>query len=103
MEMIRRGTKANYGTRSALFKRPLFSWNKSDAQLTIKGQGIQDFNTKSKHNYEIRLNLQEMAQLIQALSEAAITDPLSIENGLRQSLKPLLRIQAAIVGVNNNY
>lgn len=99
MKISRIGTSANHGESSIELNSPKFSWNSVDSCITIKQSRVRDFSTTSRHNYTVRLSLTEIQGLLQALSEAAISDPNTFEQGLESSIKPLIRIQAVVAGL----
>jgi hypothetical protein len=99
MKITRRGSAADYGESSIELDEPALAWNKTDSCLTIKQSRIEDFSTKSRHSYTIRVTVPELNTLIQTLSDAAINDPISFEKALEPSLKALIRIQSVVAGV----
>ena len=99
MKISRRGASADFGESSIELNAPAFAWNTTDAPITIRQSGIKDFTTDSRHNYTLRLSLPEIQNLLQAISDAAISEPHIFEKGLEQSIKPLLRLQAVVAGV----
>ncbi len=99
MKISRRGASADFGESRIQFSTPTFSWNSANSCITIKQSGVKDFSTDSRHNYTVCLSLMEAQDLLQAISDAAISDPMLFVENLESSLKPLLRIQAAIAGV----
>ena len=98
MKISRRGASADFGESGIKFKTPGFSWNPTASCLTIKQSRVKDFSTDSRHNYTISLSLADMQSLLLTLSEAAVSDPVTFENGLGSSLKPLVRLQAVVAG-----
>ncbi len=98
MKISRRGASADFGESSIEFKMPDFSWNPTASCITIKQLRVKDFSTDSRHNYTVCLSLPEIQSLLLALSDAAVSDPATFENGLSSSLKPLVRLQAVVAG-----
>ncbi|MBU1931991.1 hypothetical protein KJ965_04820 [Patescibacteria group bacterium] len=99
MKITRRGSAADHGESNIELGEPAFAWRKSDSCLTIKQSRVKDFSTKSRHSYTVCIKAPELNALIQALSDAAISDPGSFEKALEPSLKALVRIQAVVAGV----
>jgi len=98
MKICRRGASADFGETSIELSAPAFSWNSAKSCITIKKFKVKDFSTDSRHNYSVCLSLIEVQSLLQAVSDAAMSDPTAFEIGLESSLKPLLRIQAVVAG-----
>jgi hypothetical protein len=99
MKISRRGASADFGESRIQFNTPTFSWNAANSCITIKQSGVKDFSTDSRHNYTVSFSLMEIQSWLQAISDAAISDPMIFEENFESSLKALLRIQAAIASV----
>lgn len=99
MKFSRRGASADFGESRIQFNTPSFFWSSANSCITIKQFGVKDFSTDSRHNYTVFLTLMEVQSLLEAVSDAAISDPIIFEESFESSLKALLRIQAAIAGV----
>lgn len=99
MKISRRGASADFGESSIEFKSPIFAWNSEGTCLTVKQSRVKDFSTDSRHNYTVRLSLIDIQSLLQAVSDAAISDRPTFEKGLEQSIKSLVRLQAVAAGV----
>ncbi|MFN7836327.1 MAG: hypothetical protein ACK5NY_11170 [Burkholderiaceae bacterium] len=99
MKISRRGTSADFGESNIELNSPTFTWDSTDSCITVRQSSIRDFLTDSRHNYTLRLSLPEIQSLLQAVADAAISAPHKFEKELEQSIKPLLRIQAAVAGL----
>lgn len=99
MKISRRGASADFGESSIEFKSPTFAWNDSASCLTAKQSRVKDFSTGSRHNYTVSLSVAEINGLLQALSDAAVSDPSAFGKALEPSLRSLLRLQAVAAGV----
>jgi hypothetical protein len=102
MKISRRGASADFGESRIQFSAPAFSWNLENSCITIKQSRVKDFSTGSRHNYTVCLSLMELQDLLQVISDAAISNPVFFEKNLESSLKHLLRVQAVIAGVVGN-
>lgn len=98
MKISRRGASADFGESSIELNAPVYSWNLVNSCITIKKSRVKDFSTDSRHNYSVCLSLADVQGMLQAVSDAAMSDPKTFEKGLESSLKPLLRIQAVVAG-----
>jgi hypothetical protein len=99
MKISRSGASANWGESSIEFKSPQFAWSKVDACLTIKESNVKDFSTNAHHNYTVRLSLAEIQSLLETLSDAAMSEPVTFEKGLEPSIKSLVRLKAVVAGL----
>jgi hypothetical protein len=101
MRISRRGSLADHGTYEIDLNSPVINWKMSDRCLTVKQAHIRDFNTKSHHEYTIKINMSEITKIIASLAQAAQKDPNMFEKDLKISLKDLCQLQAIAAGLNN--
>lgn len=102
MIISRRGARADHGESSIELDEPVFSWDKAGSCVTLKRRYVKDFSTSSRHSYTVKLSLVEINDMLQALADAAISDPCQFEKALEPSLKSLLRLQAVAAGITTN-
>lgn len=96
MLIKRRGTRANNGFSHIRFKSPAVDWSNVQGEIIIKENDIEDFNTRSHHNYEIRISLRELGEMIEAVA-ASSADRENIAIGLSQHLRSIIKLERLIV------
>lgn len=99
MKISRRGSNADHGPSSIELNPSAFSWDKLNAALTIRSRYVSDFSTNSKHDYTVTIGIDEINQIVHALSEAAISEPNYFEKTMESSIKDMLRILIVLSGV----
>lgn len=99
MKISRRGFAADYGESSIEFSTPEFGWKSSDSCITIKQSCVNDFSTGARHDYTVYLSLPDVQGLLNAISEAAVSNPATFEVGLESCIKSLIRLKAVLAGV----
>ncbi|OGR29422.1 MAG: hypothetical protein A2X83_06275 [Desulfuromonadales bacterium GWD2_54_10] len=100
MKISRYGSSANHGTNSIELKKVNISWNSKENCIAIKSNNIRDFNTESKHNYEVSIPLNDLAEIFKALGNEGVSlSAMMIGTSLENSLKALNRITAAASGI----
>ena len=99
MRISRRGSSADFGESTIIMDKSSFSWDEKNSTVKIQAQRIKDFSTDSRHNYEIYVSVEEIAQVISVLAKAAMEKPGEIEQCMASSLKDLVRLQAVVAGL----
>ena len=99
MKISRRGASADFGESAIEFKSPVFAWHAGASCIVAKQLNVKDFSTSSRHNYTVSMPVNEINGLLQALSEAAMSDPSTFAKALEPSLRSLVRLQAVAAGV----
>jgi hypothetical protein len=71
MKILRRGARADHGTRSIELKVAGLKWNPTAEafDITFNGAGT-DFNTYAKHHYWLRFSPEELVMLLRQLPDA---------------------------------
>jgi len=90
MKIIRRGTRADNGPSSIELNNLKISLDKEG--IIIRDSGIRDFVTKSHHNYEIIISLEEIGAILDSLGTFPDERNNEIGKAFESRLKKLLRI-----------
>ena len=98
MKIERHGFQRIQGFPRIEFNSPKFAWDGNNSSITIKDRNIKDFSTDSRHDYTVYLSLEEIQDLFQAVSQAAVNDPNTFQKALEKSEKQLIRLIAVIAG-----
>ena len=70
MKITRRGASADHGLKSIEIKKPKFRWNPNTKTFDISSTSpVLDFSTSARHNYTIKIPLEELAKLINAAGQ----------------------------------
>ena len=78
-----------------------YEWCDEERLLTICGQNVVDFSSSSRHNYKVRVSVDELREILTVLAGAALADPEKFEEKFGESLKSLVQLQAIAAGVKN--
>jgi len=98
MNIVRRGSKYNYGARAVTFENARFSCDSSGAVL-IEANGVKDFTGESHHNYTVTLEPEDLVQVLSTLAACASANPTQVEQALSSALKSLVQLQYVVAGV----
>ena len=99
VKISRRGTDRDQGTSSVDLRAPTVRWDSTAGCLTISSRRVQDFSGVANHDYDVTLGLEEFSKLLDALGDAATEDSPRLAAALTPSLKALLRLTLACVGL----
>jgi len=70
MKISRTGASANHGTRSIELKRIKFRLNARTQSLEVSSpSATSDFSTDARHKYNVSMDFQEIAQMLQVLGD----------------------------------
>lgn len=92
MEVIRCGSKYNYGERKVSLNNLRFSYDESLASVIIKSSGVKNFTGESRHDYTVILSSDELVEVVSVLAALAVIDPRKFEDILSPALKPLIKL-----------
>ena len=68
--------------------------------IVMKSASVRNFDGDSNHDYEVFLSLEELAKIIDVVSETSIpVAPLEVEQSMTNSMKSLIRIVIAASGL----
>lgn len=62
MNVKRHGQIKFQGECQIEFPAPTFTWDKLDSTLLIRQENVKDFNSETKHKYELRITTHELNQ-----------------------------------------
>ena len=100
MWISRRGSHANHGKRTIELRHIQTSWDPNEKVIEIKSENIGDFSTDSTHDYVLKIRLDEIAKILNALGSDGVNKSSgAIEDQLESELKALNRIIAAASGL----
>ncbi|WP_131038200.1 hypothetical protein [Pseudomonas jilinensis] len=99
MKIYRSGSTADHGETHVELSSPIFSWNKSESCLVVKKPGVKDFTGKSRHNYKVLIDINDLNKIMSLLAETALESPGPMEKYLEPSLKSILQLKAVVSGV----
>lgn len=101
MKILRRGASANHGYRAVDLKQKSLRWNSSAGAFDVSFDGAaRDFATHARHIYLLRIEPNEMAQMLNQFAEQALsmeTDDFIAVFG--NSIPALLRLQLLASGI----
>ncbi len=103
MKIQRRGASANHGVKAVELRKMKYKWNaSSDTFDASSGAPAFDFSTTAKHNYNIRLTLNELSDVIDALGRDCVSiDKDEFAEAFSKSVPALVRIMARASGIGS--
>lgn len=101
MKILRRGARADHGTKSVDLKLSKMRYNPTvDALDVTFANAASDFATDARHNYTLRLTPKEQANLLSMLAEAgAAMDAEQFSEVFAPALPSLFKLQAMASGL----
>ena len=93
MKIERSGSTAFHGIRFIEIDNPDIEYDVEKGKLVLKKNSVRDFTSRSHHDYEISMSLEEVASLIKVIGEELIENcPEEIIKALSPNLRQLHRI-----------
>jgi hypothetical protein len=91
MTMNRHGSEKNHGSSMVKLGSPRFKWDSANGLIAVKQAAVSDFSGQSRHNYHITLSLEELAEILEQVSEnAAVDSPGAVSGAFSKTLKALV-------------
>lgn len=87
----RKGTGKDHGSSKIQLNDSLISWNSLNKTICIGQDGIEDFRSKSHHDYNISISLNEIAEILNAIAEEGLTVDSENTETIISDLLPSLR------------
>ena len=97
MKISRRGSLADHGASEVVLGTPEAVCDGEVVHLRAKG--ARDFNTSANHDYDVSLSIEDIRNLVRALSKAALASPTAWERHLDPIGKDLVRLAATSMGL----
>jgi hypothetical protein len=101
MKILRRGARADHGTRSVELKVAGVKWNPTAEAFDVTFSGaVSDFSTNARHHYWLRFSPDELVTLVRQLPEAGSSMQAEDFAEVFQKASPsLFKLQAMASGV----
>ena len=101
MKILRRGARADHGTKSIDLKIAGLRWNPTAEAFDVTfAASVRDFSTKGRHQYWLRFSPPELLGLIQGLPEAgASMEGNDFAEVFQKASASLFRLQAMAAGI----
>jgi hypothetical protein len=101
MKILRRGARADHGTKAIDLKVSGLKWSSTAEAFDVTFVGaVRDFSTNARHQYWLRFSPQELAMLIQGLPEAgASMEGDDFAEVFQKASPSLFRLQAMASGM----
>lgn len=101
MRILRKGARADHGTKSVELKGAKLQWNPTVGAFDQTfAKAARDFSTDGRHQYKLRLTPDEQAdQLVMLADTASSMDPEDFQEAFRKALGALFRLQAMASGM----
>lgn len=77
------------------------SVNSASGDTILTADSVKDFNSTSKHNYYIKIGLEELCEILSKLSLATKNNPVIFESLLQNHLKSLVQLTAIAAGLGD--
>jgi hypothetical protein len=100
MKITRRGATKDHGPSSIEFTKPTVGWVKTESTVTVRQGYVRDFSTTAHHSYTVRINAEELQQILEVLAGAAVAEPDVFEKQFAAALKPLVQLASVVSGLH---
>lgn len=92
MKITRRGARADNGPSSITLSKLSVVLAKDGSEVSLQDNDVADFVTKAHYNYDIRLSLNEVGNIIKAISDASTTNEATIAKEIGPHLRHLMKL-----------